>query len=66
VTEELRQACALVTGRAAAEQAVERLAEAGIEAVVEAPGERYHGIGEDRWEVRVPATQVARARVLLS
>ncbi len=57
--------CALVEGRDAAEWVVSRLAEAGIEATLHEPGERYHDVGPGRFEVRVPATQVARARVLL-
>lgn len=63
--EESTLPCALVEGREAAEWVVTRLAEAGIEATLHEPGERYHGIGPGRLEVRVPATQAARARVLL-
>ncbi|MCU0230588.1 MAG: hypothetical protein MUC67_04325 [Acidobacteria bacterium] len=63
--EESTLPCALVEGREAAEWVVSRLSEAGIPATLHEPGERYHAIGPSRFEVRVPATQVARARVLL-
>jgi len=63
--EESTLPCALVEGRDAAEWVVSRLAEAGIEATLHEPGERFHDVGPGRFEVRVPATQVARARVLL-
>ena len=63
--EESTLPCALVEGREAAEWVVSRLAESGIEATLDEPGERYHGVGPGRFEVRVPASQAARARVLL-
>jgi len=65
IPEESTLPCALVEGREAAEWVVSRLAESGIEATLDEPGERYHGVGPGRFEVRVPASQAARARVLL-
>ncbi len=58
--------CALVAGREAADRVLSRLANEGIEGTVMSVGRRYHGIDGEELEIRVPASQVARARVLLS
>lgn len=58
--------CALVADRDAADEALLELAGAGIEGIAIPPGRRYHGIAGAIWEIRVPASQAARARVLLS
>ncbi len=58
--------CAVVPGREAAERAVARLAAAGIDALVVEPGPRYHLLPAGSLEVRVPASEATRARVLLA
>lgn len=58
--------CAVITGREAAEATAARLAAAGIETVVVPPGPRFHRLPADTWELRVPATQAARARAILA
>lgn len=57
--------CALLPTREAAEQAAAQLRTAGLEVEIGAPGSRFHGLAPGTWEIRVPAGQAARARVLL-
>lgn len=57
--------CALARDRAQAETFVKWLAAAGIEATLAVPGPRYNRLTPGAWEVRVPASQAARARALL-
>ncbi len=59
-------ACALVVSRAAADRAASRLAAEGISATIGPPDSRHRGLPPDEWEIRVPASQAARARALLS
>jgi hypothetical protein len=58
--------CWLAPDRSAAESAVVRLREAGIEAEIVAPSGRYHAVGSGRWELRVPAALAARANAILN
>lgn len=63
---ETRLPCALARDRAEADRFLRQLAEAGIEGDLRIPGARYHRLTAGAWEVLVPATQVSRARAILS
>ncbi len=58
--------CWLAPTREAGDNALKRLAEAGITARLKAPGDRYHGLSADQWEVCVSAEHASRARALLT
>ena len=59
-------ACALFERREQAEAAIRRLAEHGIDASLAEPERRLHGIAPGAVELRVPMSQAARARTILS
>ncbi len=58
--------CALAPNRERADDMAGALERAGIEARVERPDARTHGLADGTWQVSVPGTQASRARAILS